>query len=92
MVFVNASSYGLYLVLAKDLSKKYHPITFIKWFYLFGLILVTPFGYIELTKVIWQKIPTNITTIKHFKSSDEKDFLSYGSSAKNLYLLLLEDL
>jgi|TARA_B110000967_G_scaffold208076_1_gene259116 drug/metabolite transporter (DMT)-like permease len=60
LVFVNASSYGLYLVLAKDLSKKYHPITFIKWFYLFGLILVTPFGYIELTKVIWQKIPTNI--------------------------------
>ena len=39
-----------------------------------------------------QKIPTNITTIKHFKSVDEKDFLSYGSSAKNLYLLLLEDL
>lgn len=39
-----------------------------------------------------EKIPTNITTIKHFKSNDEKDFLSYGSSAKNLYLLLLEDL
>jgi hypothetical protein len=39
-----------------------------------------------------QKIPTNITTIKHFKSEDDKDFLSYGSSAKNLYLLLLEDL
>lgn len=39
-----------------------------------------------------QKIPTNITTIKHFKSGDERDFLSYGSSAKNLYLLLLEDL
>jgi len=39
-----------------------------------------------------QQIPTNITTIKHFKSGDEKDFLSYGSSAKNLYLLLLEDL
>ena len=39
-----------------------------------------------------QKIPTNITTIKHFKSGDDKDFLSYGSSAKNLYLLLLEDL
>lgn len=39
-----------------------------------------------------EKIPTNITTIKHFKSGDDKDFLSYGSSAKNLYLLLLEDL
>ena len=38
------------------------------------------------------KIPTNITTIKHFKIEDEKNFLNYGSSAKNLYLLLLEDL
>ena len=38
------------------------------------------------------KIPTNITTIKHFKNCDDKDFLSYGSSSKNLYLLLLEDL
>ena len=39
-----------------------------------------------------RKIPTNITTIKHFKLQEEKDFLSYGSSTKNLYLLLLEDL
>lgn len=39
-----------------------------------------------------QRIPTNITTIKHFKDADEKDFLSYGSASKNLYLLLLEDL
>jgi len=38
------------------------------------------------------KIPFNITTIKHFKACDDKDFLSYGSSSKNLYLLLLEDL
>lgn len=37
-------------------------------------------------------IPTNITTIKHFKVAEDKDFLTYGSSAKNLYLLLLEDL
>ena len=38
------------------------------------------------------KIPTNITTIKHFKTVEDKDFLTYGSSSKNLYLLLLEDL
>jgi len=39
------------------------------------------------------KIPSNITTIKNFDNSeDEKDFMSYGSSTKNLYLLLLEDL
>ncbi len=37
-------------------------------------------------------IPTNITTIKNFESKKENDFLTYGSSSKNLYLLLLEDL
>ncbi|MBU2524988.1 MAG: lactate utilization protein [Bacteroidetes bacterium] len=39
-----------------------------------------------------KKIPTNINTIKHFQRKQEDDFLSYGSSTKNLYLLLLEDL
>ena len=37
-------------------------------------------------------IPSNITTIQYFESKKEKDFMSYGSSTKNLYLLLLEDL
>lgn len=36
--------------------------------------------------------PTNITTIKYFQKVKEEDFTQYGSSAKNLYLLLLEDL
>ncbi len=47
-------------------------------------------------RVIKQKYnkeyPTNITTIKYFEKAKEEDFLHYGSSAKNLYLLLLEDL
>ena len=38
------------------------------------------------------KIPTNITTIQDFETQKEKDFMSYGSTTKNLYLLLLEDL
>ena len=36
--------------------------------------------------------PTNITTIKYFEKVQDEDFLTYGSCAKNLYLLLLEDL
>lgn len=36
--------------------------------------------------------PTNITTIKYFEKAENDDFLNYGSSHKNLYLLLLEDL
>lgn len=60
LVFVNAASYGLYLVLAKNLIAKYHPIVFVKWLYLFGLIFVLPFSYYEFTEIVWQKIPANI--------------------------------
>ena len=40
-----------------------------------------------------KNIPDNITTLKHFQptAENENDFLSYGSSSKNVYLLLLED-
>ena len=38
-----------------------------------------------------KNIPTNITTIKNFNTiKEDKDFLSYGTSSKNLYLILLE--
>ena len=37
-------------------------------------------------------LPTNITTIQLFETQKENNFLTYGSSAKNLYLLLVEDL
>ena len=50
-------------------------------------------GLKSIKKNSKKHIPTNITTLKHFKiSEEEKDFLTYGSSTKNLYLLLLEDL
>ncbi|NBC58179.1 MAG: lactate utilization protein B/C [Bacteroidetes bacterium] len=37
-------------------------------------------------------IPASITTLKTFEEKTDSDFLSYGSTQKNLYLLLLEDL
>jgi len=39
-----------------------------------------------------RSLPTNITTIKTFDKNEDSDFMSYGSTPKNLYLLLLEDL
>lgn len=51
-------------------------------------------GLKTIKKKYGHKIPANITTLKHFKATEENsdDFLTYGSSTKNLYLLLLEDL
>ncbi len=60
LVFVNASSYGLYLILIKNLTKKYHAITLAKWLYLLGLVMVLPFGFSELSMVEWQTMPLTI--------------------------------
>ncbi|WP_047244667.1 LUD domain-containing protein [Maribacter thermophilus] len=51
-------------------------------------------GLKTIKKKYGPAIPANITTLKHFKPTKENsdDFLTYGSSTKNLYLLLLEDL
>lgn len=51
-------------------------------------------GLKTIKKKYGHSIPANITTLKHFLPTNENsdDFLTYGSSSKNLYLLLLEDL
>lgn len=52
-IFINAVSYSIYVIIVKKLTAKYHPFTFIKWLFLFGLILVLPFGYSETTEIQW---------------------------------------
>ena len=56
-VFINAASYGLYLVLVKPLMQKYHPITVMFYVFGFGLLYVLPFGYNELLAVDWASFP-----------------------------------
>ncbi|MDP7567399.1 MAG: DMT family transporter [Flavobacteriales bacterium] len=56
-VFVNAASYGLYLVLVKPMMQKYHPITVMFYVFGFGLLYVLPFGYTELMAVDWLSFP-----------------------------------
>jgi drug/metabolite transporter (DMT)-like permease len=53
LTFINAMSYGVYLVLVKPLLQKYHPITVMKWVFLFGLIPVLPAGFSQLAAVQW---------------------------------------
>ncbi len=59
-VFINASSYGLYLVLVKPLIQKYHLITVLFYVFGFGLLYVIPFGFSSLNAVKWAIIPSNI--------------------------------
>lgn len=58
-VFLNACSYGLYLVLVKPLMKKYKAITVISWVFLFGFIFVFPFGINDLISTDFNAFTTN---------------------------------
>ncbi len=60
MIWVNASSYGVYLVIITPLMKKYHPVTVIKWMFVLGLIMVLPFGYVEFGMIEWATMPPRI--------------------------------
>ncbi|QHI37729.1 hypothetical protein IMCC3317_31100 [Kordia antarctica] len=61
LVFINAVSYSIYIIIIKKLSDKYHPFTFIKWLFLFGTIMVLPFGYSELKAVDWSIFTPYVT-------------------------------
>jgi drug/metabolite transporter (DMT)-like permease len=60
LVFINAISYGFYLILVKKLMDKYNAFTFVKWIYTFGFIMVLPFGWSEFDAINWTTIPTDI--------------------------------
>lgn len=60
LVFINASSYAVYLIIVKKLIAKYHAFTFIKWIYTFGFLFVIPFGIQEFNEISWATIPINI--------------------------------
>ena len=47
-IFINAVSYGLYLVLVKPLMKKYNALTIISWVFLFGFVFMFPFGITDI--------------------------------------------
>ena len=59
-IFLNAISYSIYVILVKKLTAKYHPFTFIKWLFLFGIIFVLPFGYTQATEIEWASFPAYI--------------------------------
>ena len=59
LVFMNAISYGIYLILVKPLMRRYNALTIIKWIFLIGLILIIPFGYKDLVAVDWVNMPAS---------------------------------
>ncbi len=61
LVFINAVSFGVYLVISKNILKRYHPATVTTWTFIFGAVGVMPFGiqqafelpYAEISATAW---------------------------------------
>ncbi|MBI3509414.1 MAG: DMT family transporter [Bacteroidetes bacterium] len=55
-IFINAISWGIFLVLVKPMMQKYHTITILKWVFLFGMVIIVPLGTSDVMKVNWHEV------------------------------------
>src|SRR5690606_19822086 len=60
LIFFNALSYGIYLVIVKPLMHKYEALTVIRWVFLFGLCICIPFGGSQFLEINWAEMPSII--------------------------------
>ncbi|MDQ3388080.1 MAG: DMT family transporter [Gemmatimonadota bacterium] len=44
LVLLNVTAFSIYLVISRDLVRRYHPLTVITWIFLFGSIGIAPWG------------------------------------------------
>jgi drug/metabolite transporter (DMT)-like permease len=55
---VNTISWAFYTVIIKRMLDKYHPVTVMKWTFLFGMLTNIPAGYHQWSTMDWLSIPT----------------------------------
>lgn len=79
LIIINATSFSIYLIIIKKLTDKYHPFTFLKWLFLFGLIMTTPFSYQEVLSIQWHTFPPYIW----FAATFVIVFATYGTYVLN---------
>jgi drug/metabolite transporter (DMT)-like permease len=60
LFIINATSFGIYLILVKKLLEKYHPFLALKWMFTIGFLITLPFTFSEFTKVEWHALPIDI--------------------------------
>ena len=57
-VLVNSLSFGVFLIIVRPFMQKYHTLTVMKWVFLYGSIMVLPFGYYEFGEIKWDTFTT----------------------------------
>lgn len=57
ITLINTISWALYTVIIKRMLEKYHPVTVMKWTFLFGMLTMVPAGYSQWSVMDWSVIP-----------------------------------
>lgn len=57
ITLINTISWAFYTVIIKRMLEKYHPVTVMKWTFLFGMLTTVPAGYGQWSTMDWTAIP-----------------------------------
>mgnify|MGYP001485927451 CR=1 FL=1 len=60
LVFINAASYAIYLILIKSMMKKYQPVTILKTLFSIGFLIILPMAFNEFLEINFNTIPGDI--------------------------------
>ncbi len=57
LMFLNGLSFALYLGVFRPVIVKYSVVTFMKWIFLFSILMSLPFSFREVASLVWLHIP-----------------------------------
>lgn len=57
LFLLNATSFGLYLILVKKLLERYQPFTLMKWLFTIAVVINLPIGWSQFVDVEWASMP-----------------------------------
>lgn len=63
LFIVNATAYGLYLIVIKKVMEKYQPITVLKWVFTIAFIVNLPITYSSFSQINWEMPPPIIASV-----------------------------
>ncbi|MGI8582611.1 MAG: DMT family transporter [Chitinophagaceae bacterium] len=59
LIILSTVAYTIYFILVKPLMQKYSPMDVMRWTFTFGLFMILPFGWDELTLIPWEQFTVN---------------------------------
>ncbi len=63
LFIVNATAYGLYLIVIKKIMEKYQPITVLKWVFTIAFIVNIPITYTSFSQINWEMPPSIMASV-----------------------------